>query len=521
MNLSPVAACLCYYVLSLMVSFAFAAPSSFVVPWGTAKFGPDGPWQAVKVTLGGNDSTIGIKAQNVTEVSVYPGGVWSTKSFTKAACKEYPNSLCGAGGTWDPDPDQLALQRIGFTEDWIIDEAGLNVSDIRYIALGLTIQGSTTKTVWNASLSTCDIGHITYPNGIQGGVPLGSLSLGASEEYQTFSLNDRPSDNINAALFPAQLHKEGDTPSYSYGLHIGSASFDYPGSLAFGGYNKGRVIGPVTSFRNETAVDLLDIGIGVEYGASPFAFDAKEELLSTGTTKALPNPLAPYLSLPGTTCENIAKLLPVTYDVSLRYYLWNTHDPLYTKIVSSPAYLSFSFPPSPGHTDNVVIKVPFALLNLTLEHPITDSPKQYFPCVPYERGIVLGRAFLQAAFLGRNWIEGTSWLAQAPGPGPAREGLGEQYTNIEENDAIIEGFEGEGLFNQSWAGHWSIVASQKNNETKPDDTKPEGRTLNGCESWDWCWCCCWCCCFVWLVRMGLAERICALQGHPAAVRDIR
>lgn len=467
MELSSAVPCFLPFLVTLLLSPASAAPNRLVVPWDTTKFGPDGPWQAVRITLGGDDNRMALGSQNVSEVSVYPGGTYSSRVFTKAACDNYPNSLCGIGGTWDPDTDQLSRQRIQYRDDWIIEAAGLNASDTRHLALGLTIQG---QTVWNATLATCDTGHITYPNGEIGGVPLGSLSLGAPEMNQTFTLNDEVEDNINAPLFAAQLFQDGYIPSYSYGLHIGSASFDYPGSLAFGGYNKGRVIEPVTSFRNESALKLLDIGMGVEYGASPFKFERREELLSTGVSDARAEPLAPYLSLPSKTCDNIASLLPVTYDPVLKYYLWDTDDQLYTKIVTSPAYLSFAFPSSRGDPDNVIIKVPFALLNLTLDHPISESPKQYFPCVPYEHGIILGRAFLQAAFLGRNWRSGTSWLAQAPGPGIAREGLGEQYANIPDDDTNIVGFEGDDLFNQSWAGHWSIVASQATN----DETKPGG-----------------------------------------------
>ncbi|KAF2441973.1 hypothetical protein P171DRAFT_433574 [Karstenula rhodostoma CBS 690.94] len=444
------------------------AAQVFIVPWDTASFGPDGPWQAVKITLGGNDSTKYINFQNVTEVSVYPGGSWSSNTFTKAACEEYPDSLCGAGGTWDPDPDQLLDQKIQFREPWVIDESGLNVPDMRHIALGLTIGG---KTVWNATLGTFDTGNITYPNGRVGGIPLGQLSLGATKETaQEFTTSDLSADAIKASMFAGQLYKDKEIPSYSYGLHIGSAAFNYPGSLAFGGYNKGRVIGPVISFVNDTWIDLLDIGIGVEFGASPFSFDAKDNLLSTEQTKAKHNALSPYISLPRKTCDNIAKLLPVTYDSDLKYYLWDVNDPLYSKIVSSPAFLSFKFAPAAGESDNVAIKVPFALLNLTLEHPITDSPRQYFPCVPYEGSPVLGRAFLQAAFLGRNWNSGMSWLAQAPGPGAVREGLGEQYVDIADADKIIEGFQGQSLFNQSWQGHWSIIAS-KSTSDKPEETK--------------------------------------------------
>ncbi|KAF2708821.1 hypothetical protein K504DRAFT_289752 [Pleomassaria siparia CBS 279.74] len=225
------------------------------------------------------------------------------------------------------------------------------------------------KSVWNASLANAEKGNVTYPNGVVGGVTLGSLALGAEDLSQFFSTsNSKTDEGFTAALFSGKLYKDGEIPSYSYGLHIGSAAFDYPGSLVFGGYNKGRVIAPVTSFADWNAVDLVDIGIGTEDGDSPFNFTTKDKLLSGGQVKVNPNPLSPYLPFPRKTCDNLAGVLPISFDSSTRYYLWNTDDPAYEKIVSSPAYLSFTFPPAPGGSDNVVIKVPFALLNLTLEY---------------------------------------------------------------------------------------------------------------------------------------------------------
>lgn len=217
----------------------------------------------------------------------------------------------------------------------------------------------------------------------------------------------------------------------------------------------------MTAFSTERAVQLLDISIGVASGGSPFNFKSKEKLLSTGQISIWPDPLAPYLSLQRETCDNLASVLPITFDKDLKYYLWDTNDPDFARIVSSPSYLGFAFPPAAGSADNVVIKVPFALLNLTLEAPITDTPKQYFPCVPTKFENKLGRAFLQAAFVGRNWNTKTSWLAQAPGPGPARQGLGEgQHVDIANDATMIEGFEGEDVFLNSWKGQWSLLESQ-------------------------------------------------------------
>lgn len=70
----------------------------------------------------------------------------------------------------------------------------------------------------------------------------------------------------------------------------------------------------------------------------------------------------------------------------------------------------------------MTIKVPFALLNLTLKSPIVSTPQQYFPSRPFyanngSRKYEFGKAFLQATFIGMNWGENKWFMAQAPGPG--------------------------------------------------------------------------------------------------------
>lgn len=449
-----------YYLYLVFTSITCTvATQNFVVPWSTKKIGPDGPWQAVMMTAGGNDTGPPIKSQNTSDLLVYPGGSYESLTVAKLACEEYPNTLCGIGGIWNPDPYQADQQPISWPANWTDKSTGYQVEQARRIVLGITINE---RTAYNASLASIASGNISYPNGKIGGITLGTLALGADKTIQEFGQNpNNVSDKINAYTFPGWLYDNKITPSYSYGLHIGSAAFEYPGSLVFGGYDKGRVIEPVTAFSTERAVQLIDISIGVASGGSPFNFTSKKNLLSTGQIPIWPDPLAPYLSLPRKTCDNLASILPVTFDEDLNYYLWDADDPNFARIVSSPAYIGFAFPPAAGAADNVVIKVPFALLNLTLGSPITDTPKQYFPCVPTKHDIKLGRAFLQAAFIGRNWNTRTSWLAQAPGPGPARRGLGEgQHVDIANDATIIEGFSGEDVFLNSWKGQWSLLESQ-------------------------------------------------------------
>ncbi len=174
---------------------------------------------------------------------------------------------------------------------------------------------------------------------------------------------------------------------------------------------------------------LLDIQIGVEKGNSPFNAPSFTNLLqinaSYGFNGAQPtniDPTLPYLFMAPETCAAIAQHLPITLQTYSDLYIWNTTDPLYSSIIKSPAYLAFVF--STSGANNLTIKIPFQLLNLTLDNPIATPPVPYFPCKPFHAAdgsnhYFFGKAFLQAAFLGMNWENSQFFLAQAPGPGAA------------------------------------------------------------------------------------------------------
>ena len=274
----------------------------------------------------------------------------------------------------------------------------------------------------------------TLPDGSTYPLTVGSLALGAPGTVnQTFGFGDN-TPAFNATLLPGYLSTEAPSnkilSSNSYGLHIGSVNPPVAPSLYFGGFDQNRVLGTVSTQQgvpdSAGSIDLLDIELSVNSGASPWSFNSLDGLLASGNSSMksqLPvgiNSLAPYLHLPKSTCDAIASNLPVTYQSKYGLYFWNTDDPQYQKIVSSPSCLGFTFRESES-SKNFTINVPFSLLNLTLTAPLTDSPTSYFPCkAETQTHYQLGRAFLQAAFVGVNWdgFNGSAawWLAQAPGP---------------------------------------------------------------------------------------------------------
>lgn len=268
---------------------------------------------------------------------------------------------------------------------------------------------------------------------------------------------------------PIAYHN-GDIPSISYGLHVGSATKSIPGSLVLGGYDRSRCLtDPIQSSGQDFT--LVGIDLGVASGASPFNTSAESLLRINGSSvdqlTTYPNPGVPYLYLPSDTCEAIAARLPVTFDANLGLYLWDISSPSFYKILVSPSYLSFSFASRAGQ--NSTIYVPLALLNLTLDNPLVSTPTLYFPCSPYTPSdgstFHLGRAFLQAATLAQNWQTGSLLLSQAPGPDLAAQDI----KTIASTDATITPM----INAPSWDTTWgSVLQAIPGNSTASATASP-------------------------------------------------
>ncbi|KAH0027209.1 hypothetical protein KCU78_g4049, partial [Aureobasidium melanogenum] len=477
-----------FSILSVITTFfpCISAQNYLAIDWSQRTYGPDGPWNAVSVQVGGMQNSTPIKLQQV-QVDLYPGSTWSTFIPTNVSCDPATQSSCGQGTTWIPSLDhgpQASFEwniSVDYQPTFIYNNTQTYIQG-SIVPQAITMGG---QTIYAADLVSVDsdddyeggVNSVTYPNGVTAFPQLGLLALYSGpnnkDVNQTFpeSATNNSAGSAMVQIPAGYLFSQNIIPSYSYGLHIGAAALNYTGSLYLGGYDKARVIGPYTILGSKLPT-LLDIGIGVETGGSPFSFQNKSGLLLLDNDDDNISidivPHAPSLYLPAKTCEGLATILPIYFDQVTKYYLWNTSDPTYKQVVTSPAYLSFTFPPAPVASNNVTIKIPFALLNLTLSSPIVSTPVQYFPCQVvsntnngYE--YALGRAFLQGAFVGWNTNANIGWLAQAPGPGDSNIGLGGPEGQSIANDATqLDVYDGTttNYFAQSWAKHWTPLPSQ-------------------------------------------------------------
>lgn len=418
----------------IVSSFALSDATPLVIPWNTAhSYGPDGPWPVVTVQVGSSDAA---GTQPLSTVDLYPGGIWESMILRHAFCN--PNGTTASNGSTPCLAEKAGLYHLAASrtvQQNFTDEVGLiwqwgsnNAANSGGIAENVldtmtvpSLQGA--FAVPNSTISAVTAWLIELPDGTYYSVEVGTLSLGAPSTVQVFS------PTVSGQTVPGYAYTQGSVASNSWGLHYGSASLNQEGSLVFGGYDQSRVLGDVGAFDLAPGAamipNLLDIQIGVETGSSPFTKDAYTGLLQqnasfNGVQPAVINPIVPYLFASPETCAAIAENLPVALNSQVGLYIWNTTDPQYERIIKSPAYLAFVFQNAGG--GNFTIKVAFRLLNLTLEAPIVATPQQYFPCRPFHATdnsgkYFLGKAFLQAAFIGMNWQEETFFLAQAPGPG--------------------------------------------------------------------------------------------------------
>ncbi|KAH8897127.1 hypothetical protein GQ53DRAFT_760315 [Thozetella sp. PMI_491] len=434
----------CYlFVLGTLIAQAFAADDKlpFAMAWSSRSFGPDGPWQAVQIS-------IGTPAQ---QVALYPGGTFRSHFLTPKICSNVTLSpdacFASAAGLYDIESSATALEAvIQFPAATDYSHSGLQVRGAQGIGaldqmnIGTSDGLRNTITVPNVTIALHDDIAAVYPSGSVEALQVGTLGLGyLGTVNQSFTLSGQPT--INGSLIPGYLQAANLTPSNSFGLHIGSVNPKIEGSLYFGGYDQTRICGNISTQQGAFAgiepaddgkrglIDLLDIAINVIDGSSPFNTSTISNLLATGNSSI------------------------VTYNADLGLYTWNTNDPRYSQIVSSPSVLSFVFRKDQTNTQNITINVPFMLLNLTLESPLVTSTVPYFPCNAQSNGrYSLGRAFLQAAFVGANWNvnnnQGIWWLAQAPGP---NIGSQSNIQSIRDQDTSISSSSND------WAASWKGV----------------------------------------------------------------
>ncbi|KAL0935904.1 aspartic-type endopeptidase [Colletotrichum truncatum] len=446
-----------------LLALAAGAAGQLLMPWTTdfalssanAKIGPDGPWQAVVISINGN------------RMPLWPGGSSSTELLTEEVNGTYtPGASAKKSGNFRSNADSWLSHFFiggGFRGQEYYDEMELP-----------TKFGTPGDFRVNATI-IADNAWRSIPNGTTPAPTIGLLGLGP----KTSRSNDKSAGSILE-----QLRAAGKIERSTWGLHIGSAALDIPGSLVLGGYEQNRALGEVGTFTLQEGVPrvfLRDVIMGTEIGASS-SFPASvnrsfwveptgvgmenSKILGgpAGSAVVLPNPVSPYIYLQRGVCEAIAENLGLTLHKDTGLYLWQSgRNGSVSEFINSPSYLAFVL--SDNTAANLTVKVPFKLLNLTLEPPLVEEKVSYFPCKSVDGSSgqwQLGRAFLQAAFLGVDYDKNVMYIAQAPGPGV------EQSVVQKFDDSVLKTNPIES-FQATWSKTWTVTALEEESQPKTED----------------------------------------------------
>ncbi|KAK3986123.1 hypothetical protein QBC44DRAFT_311602 [Cladorrhinum sp. PSN332] len=399
-------------------------------PWYQATFRPDGPWQALGVRVGTPDP----------EDPGSPGGFYNPMWPTDLPSSAILSDKTGRNYAIENSSTAVRTGRSGTVYSFVDNEKPRKDGEAVMDVVSITAQIFQESASVNTTISVLEKWEYTLPDRPTYPARVGISGLG------------------EASGILQEAHSQGRIASASTSLHMGSASLKQPGSFVLGGYDQSRALGPAGVFNSKplgkATAFLVDVFLGTQVGKSPLgkaeyegsiwhgpeeggemAHSVRLQGGKIGSALVLFNPAAPYINLPAGTCEDAASRLPVSWGPSIGLYIWNTSDPRYTRIVGSSAYLGFVF--SDRTATNVTIKVPFRLLNLTLELPITTQPTPYFP----------------SAFLGQHFDQNLTFLAQAPGPGMGQSLLRE----LQPNDTTVQTSPIE-EFEKSWQASWSVLS---------------------------------------------------------------
>lgn len=119
------------------------------------------------------------------------------------------------------------------------------------------------------------------------------------------------------------------------------------------------------------------------------------------------------LWLPKVICDTLEKALGLTYDSSTELYLVN--DTAHAKLLDLAPEFTFTLAATANSSETVNIVLPYAAFDLMVSQPFYNTSRHYFPIrrAADEKLYVLGRAFLQEAYLIVDWERGNFSVSQA------------------------------------------------------------------------------------------------------------
>lgn len=119
------------------------------------------------------------------------------------------------------------------------------------------------------------------------------------------------------------------------------------------------------------------------------------------------------LWLPKAVCDKLSDALGLTYDSSTELYLIN--DTARKSLLDLAPEFTFTLAANSSSSETVNIILPYAAFDLQVGQPFYNTSRHYFPIrrAADEKLYVLGRTFLQEAYLVVDWERGNFSVSQA------------------------------------------------------------------------------------------------------------
>lgn len=195
-----------------------SATAPFMLTWAAGQsFGPDGPWQAVQVSIG----------TPLQPIALYPGGTFLSHLLTSKICSNSTltpfTCFASTAGVYTVSESLTAIDgTIAFPATADFTHGGLEVQGSAGIGILDQVNIGVSTSVPNVTLAPNDDVNLVYPGGSTPPLEVGNLALGyLGTVNQTFQDKNTA---VEGALIPGYLQSIGTTASNTFGLHIGSAN---------------------------------------------------------------------------------------------------------------------------------------------------------------------------------------------------------------------------------------------------------------------------------------------------------
>ncbi|KAF2020795.1 acid protease [Aaosphaeria arxii CBS 175.79] len=386
-------------------------PSPFVFGTGDAWEGYDGPWSAFTIHVGTPGQDFNILPSTSGAHLILPiserctSGIVLPKytALRDANSTQLPTTgfRPNASITWKPSGpnNSLGNQQLANSDNKIY---GLDkIEMFSHNSTGLVV---TDQVISGTSIKDHQLGF---------------LGLDAR-------LSKSPDSNYPHRSLLTTLREDNKIPSLSFAYTAGAA-YRIPkvaGSLTLGGYDASRFKANDQTFPFSNDEDRR-LEISIEQISLNNTLSGSHSLLHPHILSLIDSTY-PHIWLPRATCDSFEQAFGLTYDAPTDLYLVNST--IHQRLQSLNPTITFHLGSPFNPTTSVTIALPYSAFSLQHQqqqpnNASTHSPSYYFPLrrAPNDTHSILGRTFLQEAYLITDYDRSTFSLHQSVFPDPLQE----------------------------------------------------------------------------------------------------